>query len=231
MISLSELLKELKQHLTPERVERIESVAAQRTRKLCLVLEDIRQEHNIGALLRTADILGIQDVHLVSQRYEARLAKAIAKGSTKWISLHRYQERNQNNLELCLEQLRKENYQLVVADPDGDVDLPDFQYQGNKLALLMGSEWDGVSEQARTAAATKIRIPQYGFTQSFNVSVASALILQQLSQSLRSSDYPWKLEEDERQQLELDWTMERLGASAWPLREKIEQEWEAQNKA
>ena len=226
---LEELLKALKEHLTPERVARIEAVAAQRTRKICLVLEDTRQEHNIGALLRTADILGIQDVHLVSQKYEARLAKAIAKGSIKWIQLHRYQARDTNNLAACFQQLQCENYQLVVADPEGEVALPDLRYAGKPLAVLMGSEWDGVSAEANKAAAIRVRIPQFGFTESFNVSVAAALILHQLSADLRQSDYDWQLAEQERLELELDWVMKRLGHSAWPLREKIEQAW-AQNQ-
>ena len=89
----------------------------------------------------------------------------------------------------------------------------------------MGSEWEGVSEQAKEAADIRVRIPQYGFTQSFNVSVAAALILQQLNASLRRSGTDWQLAEDERIALELEWTMKRLGDSAWPLREKIEKDW------
>lgn len=221
-----ELLIALKQHLSPSRVQRIETVAAQRTRKLTLVLEDIRQEHNIGALLRTADILGIQDVHLVSQNYEPKLAAAISKGSLNWVSLHRYQDREANNLEHCLQTLKSQNYQLVVADPQGEVVLPDLEYHQQPMALLMGTEWEGVSEQAREAAKLKVRIPQYGFTQSFNVSVAAALILQQLNSSLRRTTENWAISEAERVALEIDWAMKRLGPSAWPLRDKIEQEWQ-----
>lgn len=225
MIPKKELVKSLKEHLTPQRLERIEAVLSHRTRKVSLVLEDIRQEHNIGALLRSADILGIQDVHLVSQKYEARLAKAIAKGSTKWVTLHRYQEKGANNLVLCLERLQRHNYQLVVADPEGDIDLQDLHYEGVPLAVLMGSEWDGVSDQAKAAAKYKVRIPQYGFTQSFNVSVAAALIMQQLSSSLRNSTFDWHLNEAEKLDLELDWVMQRLGDSAGPLKRKIEEDW------
>ncbi len=225
MIPIDYLLEELKKHLTPERKQRIEEVAAQRTRKLSLVLEDIRQEHNIGALLRTADILGVQDVHLVSQKYEAKLAKAIAKGSDKWISLKRYQSRESNNFELCLQALKADGYDLVVADPEGETELADLKYSGKPLAVLMGSEWEGVSEASSAAAQHRVRIPQFGFTESFNVSVAAALILQQLSNDLRRSSYPWQLSEMERMEIELDWTMKRLGNSAWPLRDKIEQEW------
>ncbi len=223
---LESLVAALKQHLTPERVARIETVVAQRTRKITLVLEDIRQEHNIGALLRSADILGIQDVHLVSDNYEAKLAKAIAKGSTKWISLYRYQDRATNNLEICLETLKATNYQIVVADPEGELNLDQLEYKGEPLALLMGSEWDGVSDQAKAAAKYRVKIPQYGFTQSFNVSVAAALLLQQVSNSMRKSSFEWQLPEAERLKLELDWVMQRLGDSAWPLRRKIEADWE-----
>lgn len=220
-----DLLKALKTHLTPERVARIEAVAAERTRKITLVLEDIRQEHNIGALLRTADIMGIQDVHLISQQYEARLAKAIAKGSTKWINLHRYQEKGQDNFRRCLKTLRSKGYQLAVADPDGDISLDQLEYQGQALAVLMGTEWEGTSNQALAEADYRVRIPQFGFTQSFNVSVAAALFLQQLCSSLRNSKYPWRLDSPERLALELEWVMTRLGPSAWPLRRKIEADW------
>ncbi len=220
------LLKELKEHLTSGRKKRIEEVAAQRTRKITLVLEDIRQEHNTGALLRTADILGIQDVHLISQQYEIRLAEAISKGSTNWVTLHRYQDREADNFQTCLETLRSCDYELVVAHPEGDIALPDLKYQGKPMALLMGSEWEGVSDIALKSAGKKVRIPQYGFTQSFNVSVAAALILQQMNASLRNSEFDWQLSNEEREELELEWTMKRLGDSAWPLREKIEKEWQ-----
>lgn len=215
----------LKEHLTAQRVERINTVLSHRTRKVCLVLEDIRQEHNIGALLRTADILGVQDVHLISQKYEAKLAKAISKGSTNWITLHRYQERHQDNLQLCLNELKEQGYQLVVADPDGEVELSELEFTGDPMALLMGSEWEGVSHQAKAEATHKVRIPQFGFTQSYNVSVAAALLLHQLTMSLRKSGVNWGLSEVEKLDLELDWIMKRLGDSGGPLKRKIEEDW------
>lgn len=215
------LLDALQNHLTPERIAGINRVLHQRTRKLCLVLEDIRKEHNTGALLRTADILGIQDVHLISQHYEPKLAEAIAKGSANWVSLYRYQAREADNLQECLDHLKSQDYQLIVADPDGEVALEDLSYQGKPMALLMGSEWEGVSAQAKEAADLSVRIPQYGFTQSFNVSVAAALILQKLGASLRKSG-DWSLSQEEVLDLALDWTMQKLGDRAWKIREKIE---------
>ena len=229
MIPKEELLARLKTHLTPERVQRIEEVSAQRSRKITLVLEDISQEHNIGALLRTADIMGLQDVHLISQEYEARLAKAIAKGSTKWIHLHRYQEKGADNLSHCLTELDKQGYELLVADPEGELSLVDLQYQGKPLAILMGSEWEGVSERAKSLAKHRVSIPQFGFTQSYNVSVAAALILNKLADSLRQEDFEWQLSEEERIELEMEWVMTRLGDSALPLKQKIEADWEKDN--
>lgn len=229
MIPRVELLKALKKHLTAERVQRIEEVSAGRTRKLCLVLEDLRQEHNVGAMLRTADVLGLQDVHLISENHEPKLAEAIAKGSTKWVNLHRYQAAQSANSTHCFTFLKDQGFKLITADPEGEMDFQDLEYRGEPMALIMGNEGKGLSSAAKEASDLSLRIPQYGFTQSFNVSVAGALILNQLNSSMRKSSYAWQLEPKERENLELQWVLERLGNTGWHLKEKIKRDWLEQN--
>ncbi len=191
--------------LATERRARIEAVLAQRTRCLTAMLEDIFQPHNASAVLRSCECFGLQDVHIVEQRYAYRVNPAVALGASQWLDLFHYREPGVNNTAHCLEALRGAGYTLVAATPNRhDCLLDELRLEG-RMAILLGTEEEGLSDQALQAAQVRVQIPMYGFTRSFNLSVSAALILRELTRQLRASHQDWGLSEAEKLELRLKW--------------------------
>ncbi|MEM9282031.1 MAG: RNA methyltransferase [Verrucomicrobiota bacterium] len=194
----AELIEFLSEFVTPNKREKISAVLAERTRHITVMLEDIYQPHNASACLRSADCLGIQDVHIIERRNEYKPNNEIAMGSAKWLSLHRYHQTAS-----CLESLRARGYRLVATTPNRNgydlVSLPLDQ----PIALLFGTEEQGLTEEALDAADATLRLPMYGFTPSYNISVTVALTLSRLVERLRESDLDWRLNEEHLRELTL----------------------------
>jgi tRNA (guanosine-2'-O-)-methyltransferase len=127
--------------------------------------------------------------------------REIAMGAQKWVDLHRYQ-----SIDTCLSGLRKRGYQLVATVPHGKaIDLADFSIR-QPAALMFGTEKEGLSEEVIAQCDSCLQIPMYGFTESLNISVAAAIILQDLSSRLRRSDVPWRLDDEAQRELVYAWT-------------------------
>lgn len=200
----------LRPFITDSRLERLDSVLGLRTRALCLVVEELKQEHNLGALMRSADIFGLQDIHLISDRYAHKLAKAISKGARDWVDLHNYGQQG-TAAQDCVQNLKAQGYKLVVAHPeDAHWDWNSYQFK-EPIALVMGSEWEGISDYMLEQADYRIAIPQYGFTQSLNVSVSAGILLSKFRAALDKSDFAWQLSEPEKQSILLKWMKNTLG--------------------
>ncbi|HAA13980.1 MAG TPA: rRNA methyltransferase [Cytophagales bacterium] len=199
------LVEYLAEYITSPRKELIEQVLVQRTRHLTLVMEDIDKPHNAGAVLRTADCFGIQDVHVVEETTKYKHSQKVTRGASKWLTLHRYDQESGGNTQRCIESLKAKGYQFLVTSPNAETE--GFQHVdfSTKVAVLFGTEWFGASEYAMSQADGLIKLPMYGFTESFNISVAAALTLQGLVNSLRSSKATWQLSEQERNALRLEW--------------------------
>ncbi|MCC7265645.1 MAG: RNA methyltransferase [Candidatus Latescibacteria bacterium] len=199
--------------LGAERRARIEEVLAQRTRRLTVVLEDIFQPHNASAVLRSCECFGLQDVHIVEERYRYRVNPEVAMGAGHWLDIHRYRDPAGHNTGRCLEVLQGAGYTLVAATPNEyDCLLDELRLQG-RMAVLLGTEEEGLSEQALRAAQVRVKIPMYGFTRSFNLSVSAALILRELSRQLRAGAPDWGLSEAEKLELRLKWYRRDLRGS------------------
>jgi tRNA (guanosine-2'-O-)-methyltransferase len=199
--------------LAAERRARIEEVLAQRTRCLTLMLEDIFQPHNTSAVLRSCECLGLQDVHIVEQRYRYRVNPEVALGASQWLELFHYREPGINNTGRCLGALREAGYVLVAATPNQyDCLLDELRLEG-RMAILLGTEEEGLSDQALQAAQVRVQIPMYGFTRSFNLSVSAALILRELTRQLRALNQEWGLSEAEKLELRLKWYRRDLRGS------------------
>ena len=186
--------------VTENRKEVFKKVLSQRTRYFTVVLEDLYQMHNVSAVVRSADIFGWQDLHIVQKKYDPKLSHAIAKGAEKWLDIQRY-EHTQD----AINQLKQKGYRIVATTPHtDDVNLPDFDIS-QPAAFFFGVEKDGLSELVMEQADVFLKIPMYGFTESFNISVAAALIMHSLTESLRASDIAWQLTEREQKQIYLQW--------------------------
>ncbi len=201
------LLEHLKGFLTEKRMARFEKILSERTTHFTIVAEDVYQIHNTSAVMRSCDAFGIQNLHLVEERNGKSIDKEIAMGSQKWVTLHRY-----NSMDTCMETLRARGYQIVATSPHAEAsELHEFDYT-KKSALFFGTEKDGLTEEVLSQADAFIKVPMYGFTESLNISVSAAIIMQHLVTKMKLSDLDWHLSEDEILELELQWAKNTIKA-------------------
>ncbi len=211
-----QLLKHLSEYLTDRRKARFEEVIKYRTRYITVVLEDVFQSHNASAVLRSCDLTGIQDIHAIENRNEYDVNTEIDMGSSKWLNLYRYNKQKHNTKE-TFQKLRNDGYRIVATTPHkNDYTLDTLPLEG-KFALVFGTELTGLSEIAIAEADEFLRIPMYGFTESYNISVSAALSMFTLTERLRKSNLPWHLTDDEQLDILLEWARRSVKSS-----EKIE---------
>jgi tRNA (guanosine-2'-O-)-methyltransferase len=220
------LLNYLEGFLTDNRKSLFKKVLEKRTRHFAVVLEDIFQPHNASAVIRTADIFGVQDVHVIENKYTNKVSRHVAKGSQKWITSKRYKS-DGNNTKICLDNLRGNGYQIIATSPHNESCLlHDFDVT-KKSAFVFGVEAEGVSEFVKEQADGFLKIPMVGFTESLNISVAAAIILQDLTTKLRDSDVNWQLSPEEKDNLYYEWvkkTIKNVDEIEKHYHQKIEQE-------
>ncbi len=201
----TQLLEFLSSHLTENRNALFDKVLQNRTKYLTVVLEDIFQPHNASAVLRSCDCFGVQDVHIIENRNQYKVNRDVAMGSTKWLSITKYSKK-EDNTRLALQQLKQQGYRIVATTPHNcDVGLYDFDITLGKAALVFGTELTGVSDVVKEEADEFLRIPMYGFTESFNISVSAALVLQHLAHEIRNKNVAWKLTNEEMTEVKLQW--------------------------
>ncbi len=181
-----------------------------RTKYMTVVLEDLFQSHNASAVMRSCDCFGIQDIHVIENENEYLINPDVAMGSTKWITLKKYNEEKNNTLN-CLRALKKEGYRIVGTTPHSkSCALEDFDVTKGKFALVFGSEEPGLSKIAMEECDEFINIPMFGFTESFNISVSAAICLHHLKWKINSSETPYKLSDVEKTEILTDWTKQVL---------------------
>ncbi len=199
------LLSYLEGFLTEERILRFKEVLKQRTNFVTVAMEDVFQLHNTSAVIRSCDAFGIQQVHVIEDRFGKRLDKNIAMGAEQWVDVHRY-----NNTQNCLQELREKGYRIVATTPHGNsTDLMDFRIS-KPTALFFGTEKEGLSPEVLQNADGCLSIPMTGFTESLNISVAAAICLCHITAVLRKSDLPWSLTEQEILEKRMDWTKKSI---------------------
>ena len=186
--------------LTDNRKERFLDVLSNRTNHFTVAVEDIFQMHNTSAVMRSCEVFGVQELHVIEQRYGKRIDKEIALGAEKWVDIKRH-ESNVN----CVETLKAKGYQIIATTPhEKDCLLEDFDIS-KPSALFFGTERDGLSEEIMQRADGFLKIPMVGFTESLNISVSAAIILQNITNRLRNSNVDWHLSEEEMLEKRLAW--------------------------
>jgi tRNA (guanosine-2'-O-)-methyltransferase len=191
--------------VTGERLALFRKNLEERTRYITVVLEDIYQPHNASAVLRSMDCFGVQDAYIIENSNEYRINPDVALGASKWLNLNRYNQ-SVSNTRAAIGHLKRQGYRIVATTPhQHDVMLPDFDLESGKVAVLFGTEMQGLSETALSMSDEFLRIPMFGFTESFNISVSAAIILYHLKLSLSQSGIPWQLTREEKTDLLLDW--------------------------
>ena len=200
----TKLLTYLEGFVTDKRKNLFRNILQDRTRHFTVVLEDIYQQHNASAVIRSCDIFGIQDIHVIENKYKSKVSKNIAKGSQKWLSFHNYKEDTNNTLE-CLNTLKSKGYQIIATSPHNNSSiLHDFDIS-KKSAFVFGVEKAGVSDDVMKNADGFLKIPMVGFTESLNISVAAAIILENFTFKLRNTSVDWKLTKEEQDILYGNW--------------------------
>lgn len=186
--------------VTDKRKERFLNVLENRTKHLTIVVEDLFQLHNTSAVMRSCEVFGLQDLHVIEQKYGKTIDKEIAMGAEKWVDIHRY-----NNNQACIDALKSKGYQIVATTPHVEAHhLEDFDVT-KPAAFFFGTERLGLSEDIMNQADTYLKIPMVGFTESLNISVSAAIIIQQLTNKLRRSNVDWKLSDSEILEKKIDW--------------------------
>ncbi|GGA85636.1 TrmH family RNA methyltransferase [Puia dinghuensis] len=160
--------------MTPEREERITSVLDKRQENITIVLENVFDPHNISAVMRTCDAVGVQDLYVLNTRIP-RHKKWGAKSSSsaaQWLTIHQYSDAAE-----CLADLRKRADRIFATHLSSDaVSLYEMDLTG-RIALIFGNEHSGVSDEIRALADGNFIIPQVGIIKSLNISVACAVTL------------------------------------------------------
>lgn len=173
--------------MTPERKEKLETVLSKRQSDITIVLENVFDPHNISAVMRTCDAVGVQEIYVLNTKIP-RHKKWGAKSSSsaaKWLTVHQYE-----NAEECFSSLRKKYSKILTTHLSSDaVGLYEIDFT-KSLALVFGNEHSGVSDEIRAMADGNFVIPQMGIIRSLNISVACAVTLYEaLRQKMNAGHY------------------------------------------
>jgi tRNA (guanosine-2'-O-)-methyltransferase len=203
------LIAFLKDFIMEDRWTLLQERVAERSRHVTAVLEDIYQPQNASALLRTSDIFGFQDIHIIENKHRYEVNPKVEKGSSKWLDLHRYRGEGDNSPR-CLDTLIEHGYTLVATSPHVDAYSPENLPLDKPIAILFGTEKDGLRADTMERCTHKLRIPMYGFTESLNLSVSAGIILNRLRTRLESAEVDFKLHTAAQEDVLLDWLRKSL---------------------
>ena len=191
--------------ITDERKALFEELIQKRTTYLTVVLENIYQPLNASAVLRSCDCFGIQDVHVIENYNEFKPDREVAMGASNWLTVNRY-DKNENNTLDCIQSLKNKGYRIVATSPhNSQTDLINFDLSKGKTALFFGTEVEGLSDVVIEKADEHLHIPMYGFTESFNLSVSTAICLYEMRMKMEKENIKWHMTEDEKNQVLLNW--------------------------
>ena len=181
-------------------------LAPLRTRHISVLLEDIYQPHNAAAVLRSCDCFGVQDVHVVEANNPFNPAGDVAVGSSKWVDYYRHR-----SIADAYSHLRSHGYRIVATLPhEQDCLITDLDIT-QPTVLVFGTELTGLTQEAIQGADAYVKIPMYGFTESFNISVCAALSLFHLTERMRAdSNIHWQLDADQQLDLKLHWAEQAI---------------------
>jgi tRNA (guanosine-2'-O-)-methyltransferase len=173
---------------TGTRKERIERVVSQRQRDIVVVLENLHDPHNAAAIMRSCEAMGVGEIYLIFENQEVwnprQVGKLSSSSANKWLDFKTFDSTAE-----CIESLKKDNYSLwvtMVSDEAQDIFETDF-LATERIALVVGNERQGVSDQFKSAADQALYIPMRGFVESLNVSVAAATCLFEITRQRQKS--------------------------------------------
>ncbi|MCK5881113.1 MAG: tRNA (guanosine(18)-2'-O)-methyltransferase TrmH [Sinobacterium sp.] len=195
--------------MTPERLEKIKQVLAKRQPDLRIITDHVHKGRNLSAIVRTADAVGVTDVHCVMDEEDYTAFRGTAKGSQQWVNV-----RSEKNISTILDELKAQGFQFVAADvTPASVDFRKVDYT-KPTALIMGAEKWGLSDEARSKVDQFITVPMVGMVESFNVSVASAIILSEAQRQREIAGFyqRCRIDTSRYQALLFEWCQPKIAA-------------------
>lgn len=199
------LLEYLESFISENRKQRFLEVLKNRTKHFTIAMEDVYQMHNTSAVMRSCEVFGIQELNVIEQKYGKSIDKQIAMGAQKWVDIKEHE-----NALACVHNLRAQGYQIIATTPH-NVSCLIHEFDITKpSALFFGTEINGLSEEIMQNADGYLKIPMVGFTESLNISVSAAIIIQDITNRLRNSNIKWQLTDEEIVEKRLDWTRKTI---------------------
>lgn len=199
------LLEYLQSFLTERRRSLFDAVLEGRTRHITVAVEDVYQLHNTSAVIRSCESFGVQDLHVIEEINAKRIDREIAMGAQKWVDVHRH-----TNTKDCINTLKARGYRIVATTPHKKAHILQEFDVTEKAAIFFGRETEGLSPSVLDLADDYIYIPMVGFTESLNISVSAAIILQHLMSKVKSLDIQWQFTDEELFEKKLDWTRKMI---------------------
>ena len=192
----------LKQFITEERIQKIEEQSLRSSDFVLPVMEDVYQFRNAAAIVRSTEGCGFHKIVAMEKINVFNPNLDLTKGAENWVEIEKVPAQLES-----LKEIKSRGYKIVAVSPEKNAKmLPDYQIT-EPIALTFGTEWEGVTEEILDFADETLAIPMYGFTQSFNVSVAAAICLYDLKQKLVQNNIPHLLSDDKRNALRLKWAI------------------------
>ncbi len=193
--SVDEILENLAPQMTSERTAKLKGVVEARSRRVVSVLENIYDRGNVSAVMRSAEAFGFLEVHLIDQpgqRFKA--ANRVTRGAEKWLDIHSHKEPLS-----VVNELKNRGYQVLATDLNASKDISDVNWH-LPTAFVLGNEKEGVSQDLLGQVDSSFRIQMAGFSQSFNLSVAAALIFYHAHLERQKNPESFLMSADERRQ-------------------------------
>lgn len=216
-----ELLLKLQPFISEERMQKFDLILANRTRHFTVAVENLFQSHNASAVMRNCDCFGIQDLHVIANHNQYELSKDVAMGAEKWVDMHSYYKK-ENNTQDCIDEIKSQGYQIVATTPHtNDIFLPEFDVS-ERTAFFFGTERGGLSDIVMDQADAFVRIPMYGFTESYNISVSAALVLHDVVTRLKKSEVNWRLSDAEILDKKVDWAVKSIRSGEQILKQLLD---------
>ncbi len=204
------ILAEFYDIISDNKKEMFDRIASERTKHITVAIENVYQEHNASAVLRSCDCFGLQEMHVIEKDNQYKVQRDIALGAGRWVDMYNYNQGTQVTKD-CIDRLKSNGYSIVATTPHTENTIYDLDLS-KPIALVFGTERRGISAEVEKMADTFVKIPMYGFTESFNISVSVAIILNTLRQRLEQSTYKWKLTQEEQTALKIKWCRKILNS-------------------
>ena len=202
---LQETFDYLKQFLTDERLRKIEHFSQESSDFVLPVMEDVYQFRNAAAIVRSVEACGFHHVVALEEENVFNPNLKVTKGAETWVKV----EKMPNNLD-SLKEIKNRGYKILAVSPENNATmLPDYEVK-EPIALVFGTELEGVSDEILDFADETLAIPMYGFTKSFNVSVAAAICMYELKQKLMKSGIDYKLSKEKLLEMKIRWTVNSI---------------------